>query len=69
MNKIVFIDTGAWFAGIAKNDQYHDLAMKHRPPLCINGFCYRTTLDESRNHSYLLNNQYYRMNAQAGRRV
>ena len=30
MNKAVFIDTGAWFAGIAKNDQYHDRAMKHR---------------------------------------
>lgn len=30
MNKVVFIDTGAWFAGIAKNDQYHDRAMKHR---------------------------------------
>jgi hypothetical protein len=24
MNKIVFIDTCAWFAGIAKNDQYHE---------------------------------------------
>ena len=30
MSKAVFIDTGAWFAGIAKNDQYHDRAMKHR---------------------------------------
>jgi predicted nucleic acid-binding protein len=30
MNKAIFIDTGAWFAGIAKNDQYHDRAMKHR---------------------------------------
>jgi hypothetical protein len=30
MNKAVFIDTGAWFAGIAKNDQYHNRAMKHR---------------------------------------
>ncbi len=30
MNNPVFIDTGAWFAGIAKNDQYHQHAMKHR---------------------------------------
>ena len=30
MNKTVFIDTGAWFAGIAKNDQFHTRAMKHR---------------------------------------
>jgi uncharacterized protein len=29
MNNTIFIDTGAWFAGIAKNDQYHLQAMKH----------------------------------------
>ncbi|MBD3391959.1 MAG: PIN domain-containing protein [Chitinivibrionales bacterium] len=33
MNETVFIDTGAWFAGIAKNDQHHDEAMKHRDRL------------------------------------
>lgn len=30
MNNTIFIDTGAWFAGIAKNDQYHQQAMEHR---------------------------------------
>ncbi len=30
MSDRVFIDTGAWFAGIAQNDQYHSDAMKHR---------------------------------------
>lgn len=29
MSSIIFIDTGAWFAGIAQNDQFHQRAMKH----------------------------------------
>ncbi len=43
MNKIVFIDTGAWFAGIAKNDQYHDQAMKHRNHLMKENVRFITT--------------------------
>jgi hypothetical protein len=30
MNKAIFIDTSAWFAGIAQNDQYNKQAMSHR---------------------------------------
>jgi uncharacterized protein len=30
MNKSVFVDTSAWFAGIAKNDQYNEQAMECR---------------------------------------
>jgi len=33
MNEVVFIDTAAWFAGIAGNDQYNEAAMKHRARL------------------------------------
>lgn len=32
-NESVFIDTGAWFAGIAKNDQYHKKAIIHMDKL------------------------------------
>jgi uncharacterized protein len=28
MNRTVFVDTSAWFAGIAKNDQFNERAMK-----------------------------------------
>lgn len=30
MSDMIFVDTSAWFAGIAKNDQYHEQAMVHR---------------------------------------
>lgn len=33
MNNAVFVDTGAWFAGIAKNDQFHLQAMRHHARL------------------------------------
>jgi predicted nucleic acid-binding protein len=43
MNNAVFIDTGAWFAGIAKNDQYHDRAMKYRNRLLKENVLFITT--------------------------
>jgi uncharacterized protein len=33
MSETMFIDTSAWFAGIAKNDQYNEPAMKCRNQL------------------------------------
>lgn len=33
MSKMVFIDTSAWFAGIARNDQYNEQAIKYRHQL------------------------------------
>lgn len=33
MSKTVFVDTSAWFAGIAKNDQYNEPAIKYRDHL------------------------------------
>jgi uncharacterized protein len=33
MSKTVFVDTSAWFAGIAKNDQYNEQAIKCRNQL------------------------------------
>ncbi len=43
MNRAVFIDTGAWFAGIAKNDQFHDRAMMHRNKLLKENVRFITT--------------------------
>ena len=43
MNNTVFIDTGALFAGIAKNDQYHQQAMKHRNRLLKEKVRFMTT--------------------------
>ena len=43
MNKAVFIDTGAWFAGIVKNDQYHQKAMKRRNRLLKENVRFITT--------------------------
>jgi hypothetical protein len=37
MNKRVFVDTGAWFAGLVSNDQHHALAMSHRATLLKRG--------------------------------
>jgi predicted nucleic acid-binding protein len=33
MNNPVFVDTSAWFAGIAKNDQFNEQAIKYRNQL------------------------------------
>jgi len=37
MSDIVFVDTGAWFAGMVRNDQFHEAAVECRMSLTAAG--------------------------------